>query len=39
MTPKEDKKIEKIVGLSITLDMDKIDKLPNNKIKKLFQVI
>jgi len=35
----EDKKIKKIVGLSITLDMDKIDKLPNNKIKKLFQVI
>jgi len=35
----EDKDIEKIVGLSITLDMDKIDKLPNNKIKKLFQVI
>ena len=35
----EDKDIEKIVGLSITLDMDKIDKLPNNKLKKLFQVI
>lgn len=32
------KKDKEIIGLSITLDMDKIKKLPPEKLKKLFPV-